>query len=146
MVRKIDHEIAKFRLRIGRSRIHRWGVFAEEEIPANKQVIEYTGKHITRDFAEKLPPRREAYVAILSGRWYADPIVGGSGAEFINHSCKPNLKSRRTRGRLFLYSRRKIKAGEELTGDYNYLLKLKQIPCRCGAKGCRGTFRYLLRR
>lgn len=42
-------------------------------------------------------------------------IVGGSGAEFINHSCDPNFKWRRIRRRLFYYGRRKIKVGEELT-------------------------------
>ena len=41
---RIDPRHARFRLKIGESRIHRWGVFAEERIPARRNVIEYVGE------------------------------------------------------------------------------------------------------
>jgi uncharacterized protein len=144
MMPRIDPRIARFRLRVGRSRIHRYGVFALEDIPAGRQVIEYTGKRLTVAQASQIDFPKDAYLATLSSRWIADPSVGGSGAEIINHSCQPNLIWRRIRGHLFYFSRRKIRAGEELTGDYAYPLKLRRVPCRCGARSCRGTLRYAL--
>ena len=60
----------------------------------------------------------------------------GSGAEIINHSCDPNLSMRRIRGQIFLYSFRKIRAGEELTIDYGFHCS---CPCHCGSPKCRGT-------
>jgi uncharacterized protein len=74
-------------------------------------------------------------VGLLRG-WILDGSVGGSGAEFINHSCDPNLTVRRMRSQIFLYSFRKIKEGEELTLDYGFHCS---FPCRCGSPKCRGT-------
>lgn len=144
MVRRINPKHARYRLRLGTSDIHRYGVFALEEIPAGKHVIEYTGRHLTLEQADRIAPPREMYIATLNDHTCIDPSVGGSGAEFINHSCKPNLEWRRTRGHLIYFSRRKIRVGEELTGNYRYPIKLKRIPCRCGERGCRGTLRYML--
>jgi hypothetical protein len=44
---RIVANLANFKLRIGRSRIERFGVFAGEAIPARKRVIEYTGERIS---------------------------------------------------------------------------------------------------
>jgi SET domain-containing protein len=144
MTPRINPKFARFRLRVERSSIDRRGVFALEDIPRGKTVIEYTGKRLTLAQADSLGPPKDAYLAVLGNGWVADPSVGGSGAEFINHSCSPNLRWRRVRGRLFYSSRRRIRAGEELLGNYGYPIKLRRIPCRCGSPKCKGTFRYLL--
>jgi uncharacterized protein len=144
MIPRINARIARYHLRVRRSRIHGYGVFALEEIPAGKQVIEYTGKRLTLSQADRIEPPKDAYIATLSEKWCVDPSVGGSGAEFINHSCRPNLEWRRVRGRLFYFSRRRIRPGEELTGNYRYPIKLQRIPCHCGARGCKRTLRYVL--
>jgi len=136
---------ALFKLRVGASRIHRRGVFALEDIPAGRKVIEYTGRRLTFAQAADLNPPRDRYVARLDNKWLLDGRIGGTGAEFINHSCTPNLMFRRTRGHLYYFSRKKIRAGEELTSRYGYHVKITRIPCRCGSPKCRGTFRYLLR-
>jgi SET domain-containing protein len=142
-VPRIVTKLAKFTLRIGRSRIERYGVFAGEAIPARKRVIEYTGERIS----EREGLRRaikmlwagkagRIYTVRLNRRWKIDGSVGGSGAELINHSCEPNLTMRKIHGQIFLYSFRKIRAGEELTVDYGFRCSL---PCHCGAANCRGT-------
>jgi len=141
--RRINAKAARFRLRIGRSKLHRYGVFALEDIPRGRRVIEYTGKRVTVEQAAKIRPPADAYIAWISGNALVDGRRGGSGAEFANHSCQPNLQQRRVGGHLLLYSRRKIRTGEELTWNYHYPIKLKRIPCHCGARGCRGTLRYL---
>jgi SET domain-containing protein len=137
---------ARYRLRTGYSRIHRFGVYAMEQIPANRVVIEYTGKIRTWGESSKLPFPKSIYVANLTRGLSVDGGVGGSGAQFINHSCDPNLEAQRIKGRLFLVSRRRIRAGEELTCHYHYPAKLRRVPCRCGARNCRRTFCLILSR
>lgn len=140
-------KLANFKLRIGRSRIERFGVFAGEAIPARKRVIQYTGERINEREALRRAVRMLAagtagrvYTVRLNRRWKLDGSVGGSGAELINHSCDPNLTMRRIRGQIFLYSFRKIRAGEELTVDYGFHCS---CPCRCGSSKCRGTMCHL---
>jgi uncharacterized protein len=65
--------------------------------------------------------------------------VGGSGAEYINHSCEPNLAARIVKGHILYVSLRDIKPGEELTVDYMFDRKVDKIPCSCGSRKCRGT-------
>ena len=142
--RLINPKAARFRLRIGRSTLHRYGVFALEEIPADRRVIEYTGKCLTLEQAVKIGPPKDIYVAWITAAKYVDGARGGSGAEFMNHSCQPNLMQRHVRGHLLFFSRREIRAGEELTWNYHYPIKLQRIPCTCGARRCRGTLRYVL--
>jgi SET domain-containing protein len=146
MPRKIDARFAAFALLVRRSRIDRFGVFAERGIPRDRKVIEYAGERITmrqavrrfRKVLRRKGPKRY-YLACLNRRWIVDGAVGGSGAEFINHSCDPNLSARRRQGRILLYSRRRIRKGEELSFDYAYSAKCMRVPCRCGSPRCRGT-------
>lgn len=141
---RIKTKFSRFRLCIDDSRIHRLGVYAMEEIPANRVVIEYTGKLRTWGASAKIPFPQSIYLANLRRGLSLDGRVGGSGAQFINHSCAPNLKSKRAKGHLLLVSRRRIRAHEELSLHYHYPVKLRRVPCRCGAPNCRRTFRLIL--
>lgn len=138
----IDRAVARFALKVRRSRIHRLGVFASEEIPRLKYVIEYSGRRIRmrdKDRELSMPGRPKRILSMRLNRcWIVDALVGGSGAEYINHSCDPNLFARKTRKRIFLVSRRRIGRGEELTLDYRVLPRMPRYPCRCGAAKCRG--------
>ena len=64
--------------------------------------------------------------------------MGGSGAEFINHGCEPNLVARFDHRRVFLSSLRPIARGDELLIDFHVRGDIDPIPCRCGAANCRG--------
>jgi len=142
----ISPKFASYGLRIGHSRIHGWGVYAAESIPRGRKVIEYTGERLSLGQALKrlrktcLNPRtRRLTMFKLDRYWCIDPAYGGSGAERINHCCDPNLKVRRIRGHLLLFSRRRIRPREELTLDYKLSPKTFRMRCRCGAANCRGT-------
>ena len=143
-MRQINAKAARFRLRVGRSTLHRYGVFTLENIPSGRRVIEYTGMRMDPLQAAKIEPPQDNYIAGVSSRWFLDGRTSGSGAQFINHSCRPNLMWRCVRSRLYFYSRRKIRAGEELTVKYRYHVKVRRVPCHCGARGCRGTLRYII--
>jgi SET domain-containing protein len=142
----IDGRFTRFQLRVGRSPIEGTGVFALERIPRGKRVIEYTGEKLTEQQARQRLAKlsRPAgggcnCIFRVSDGHCIDGAVDGSGAELINHSCDPNLKSRKGRGRVFYYSRRSLRAGEELTVDYNFRRDAKKVPCQCGSQKCRGT-------
>lgn len=140
----IDPAYACFRLRLAPSKIHRWGVYAGEFIPARRKVIEYTGERISRRETKR---RADAsvftYLFTVDAYWTLDGAVGGSGAEYINHSCDPNLVARIQHGHILYMSRRDIRRGEELTVDYHFDKKVERVPCHCGALKCRGTINLL---
>ena len=123
---------------IRRSKIHRYGVYAEQAIPANRKVIEYTGERINRLEAKRRDGGVCTYMFGIDAYWTIDGAVGGSGAEIINHSCEPNLISRVMKGHILYMSLRRIRKGEELTVDYNFGKNVERTSCCCGAKNCRG--------
>ena len=136
----IDAQRSRFRLRIGKSRIHRFGVFAEERIPARRYVIDYIGELVNPvESHRRTRNAKEKYVIKLNDFWRIDGAVGGSGAEFINHSCDPNIRYRVVRNHVVCQAIRTIAPGEELTADYRFSHKAPRLPCRCGSPKCRGT-------
>ena len=140
----IDPAYACFPLRLARSKIHRWGVYATEFIPAGRKVIEYRGERISRRETKRRADLSElTYLFTLDPYWTLDGSVGGSGAEYINHSCDPNLVARILKGHILYMSRRDIRPGEELTVDYHFDKNVEKVPCRCGALKCRGTINLL---
>ncbi|MEO8025623.1 MAG: SET domain-containing protein-lysine N-methyltransferase [Bryobacteraceae bacterium] len=136
----IDPAHAKFRLILKPSKIHRWGVYAGEQIPKGRKVIEYTGERISRRETKRRAETAEFnYLFTVDSYWTIDGSAGGSGAEFINHSCDPNIFARVVRGHILYLSKRDIRVGEELTVDYHFPKEDEHVPCACGAKICRGT-------
>jgi uncharacterized protein len=136
----IDPECACFGMRPALSAIHRWGIYATEFIPVGRKVIEYTGERISRRETKRRADLSDfIYLFTLDAYWTIDGSAGGSGAEYINHSCEPNLAARIVRGHILYMSLRDIKPGEELTIDYRFDRKVEKVPCRCGSPKCRGT-------
>jgi len=137
---RIDPRHASFRLKIGESSIHNLGVFAAELIPARRDVIEYVGEVVNPvESYRRTKDAEETYLLKLDEFWRVDGSVGGSGAEFINHSCDPNLRWRSFENRVLCQSIRPIEAGEELTLDYHFSINLPKVRCLCESPKCRGT-------
>ncbi|MDZ7637377.1 MAG: SET domain-containing protein-lysine N-methyltransferase [Bryobacterales bacterium] len=136
----IDASFAAFQLEIRPSKIHRWGVYALERIPPRRKVMEYTGEKISRRETKRRGEERDLhYLFTLNDYWTIDGSVGGSGAEFINHSCEPNVVAKVLRGHILYVSKRSIEPGEELLIDYRFGKDAETISCACGAPKCRGT-------
>jgi tetratricopeptide (TPR) repeat protein len=135
---RIDARIARFRLAVRPSRIHRWGVYAEETIPADQEIIEYTGARLSRGGAKRRSRRKLQYLFVVDKYWKIDGAVGG-GAQYINHCCDPNVVARKIEDRIFYFSKRRIQAGEELLVDYKFSKFAPKVPCHCGAANCRGS-------
>jgi SET domain-containing protein len=102
-------------------------------------VIEYIGDRISRAETKRRAVGSHIYLFELNSYWCVDGSRGGSGAEFINHSCEPNLFSKVIHDHILYVSRTEIAPGEELTVDYRFGKDAPQVPCRCRAARCRGT-------
>lgn len=140
-VPQIDERYASFKLSIHSSGIHRYGLFAEEFIPKRRKVIEYRGERINRRETLKRSNEQDKliYLFTLDPYWTLDGAVGGSGAEYINHCCDPNIWTLITKGHILYMAARDIQKGEELTVDYHFSKDVETVKCKCGSPNCRGT-------
>lgn len=121
-----------------RSSIQRFGIFTDKPIPARKKIGEYSGERIS--VAEgRRRARGKKHIAIVEVDYKTaiDGDVNGGPFRLINHSCHPNVFIRIAYGRVEFYTRRAVKAGEELTCDYGVSMHEGTIRCRCGARKCR---------
>ena len=134
---------------VKRSSIHNRGIFAKHDIPNDTPIIEYVGEKITkaesRRRGDALMEKSKktgcaaVYVFTLNSRYDIDGGKGRNPARYINHSCDPNCEAYIIRGRIWIYSLREIKAGEELTYNYGFDADTwDDHPCRCGSKRCIG--------
>jgi uncharacterized protein len=137
----VNPKYANFKLEIKPSKIHRWGVYAAEDIPVRRKVMEYTGERINRRETKRRSEEqgRMIYLFTLDSYWTLDGAVGGSGAEYCNHCCDPNIVTEIRSGHILYMSRRAIRKGEELTVDYHFAKDIETYICKCGAANCRGT-------
>ena len=130
-------------VKVRKSRIHNKGVFARRDIPKGTYMIEYFGRKISNDEADRISEEEVAngvvYLFELDKNWTLDGNIKGNDAKYINHSCEPNAESINDDGRIWVEAVRDIKKGEEITYDYCLTTEdPEDHPCRCGAKSCRG--------
>jgi uncharacterized protein len=136
---------------VRKSGIHGRGVFALEDIPKGTRLIEYTGERMSHEVADERygdAHNGSAHTMLIAVNddVVIDATRWGSSARWINHSCAPNCEALDDNGRVFIETRRDIRAGEELAYDYSLIVeerhtaKLKrEHACCCGARRCRGT-------
>ena len=121
------------------SRIHGIGGFARVDIRSGKRLIEYVGPRISKADAQVELQKQNAYIFILNETTDIDGSVEWNMARFLNHSCAPNCEAGIVRHRIWIYARRNIRAGEELTYNYGHSLGgYEDRPCHCGASTCVG--------
>lgn len=130
-----DHPLIVFK----ESGIHGTGGFARIDIRSGKRIIEYVGRKISKAEGQAELQKQNVYIFTLDDDYDIDGSVNWNRARFINHSCDPNCEVEIVRSRIWIYARRPIMAGEELTYNYSYDLDdYKSRPCQCGASNCVG--------
>ncbi|XP_059621985.1 histone-lysine N-methyltransferase ash1 [Phlebotomus argentipes] len=127
-----------------------WGVRTRLPIKKGNFILEYVGEVVTeREFKERMATLyvrdTHHYCLHLDGGLVIDGHRMGSDGRFVNHSCAPNCEMQKwsVNGlpRMVLFAARDIKAGEELTYDYNFALynPTEGQPCLCESSSCRGV-------
>ena len=121
------------------SDIHAAGCYTTIDIPQGTPVVEYTGRWITAEEGNRRYEGKE--ITFLFGLDDDKYVIDGHGmGAFLNHSCDPNCVTDVLGGRVWIFAKRDINAGEELTYDYClYDGEPGDAPCTCGAKKCRGS-------
>jgi uncharacterized protein len=131
-----------YQVAIKKSKIAGMGAYALQNIPARKKLGNMAGEIISYREAQKRV-KQQPGAALLMVEFDNEPIaldasVNRNELSYINHSCNANTYLRRAYGKVEFYSKRRIKKGEELTADYGETHHDGKLPCKCGAKNCRG--------
>lgn len=132
------------------SGIHGRGVFAKRKIPNETKIMEYVGERISKKESNRRGNEQmekaardqtvgAVYIFDLNKKWDIDGNVPENIARFANHSCDENCEAYNIDDRIFYYTCKPIKKGEEILIDYGYALEhFVDHPCRCGADNCVG--------
>lgn len=107
------------------------GLFTLEPIPSQQQIIEYTGPIIPSEERFSIGGK---YLFKLDESRAIDGRARSNLARYINHSCRPNSIACIEAEQIWIWSRRKIQAGEEITINYGkaYFRRfIEPIGCKC---------------
>lgn len=113
------------------------GLFALKPIPKGTRIIEYIGPLIPNEEVERRKTGK--YFFGVNTKWSIDGTPRSNIARYINHSCVPNAEALISGRRVWIWSRKKIRAGEEITYDYGqeyFDEHIKPVGCKC--KKCAG--------
>src|SRR5882672_12340297 len=90
------------------------GLFAVRPIARGKRIIEYKGPLVSNEEADR---RGGKYFFGVDKKSSIDGVARSNVARYINHSCKPNAEALISGRRVWIWSRKKIKAGDEIVYD-----------------------------
>ncbi|SJK86449.1 SET domain [Babesia microti strain RI] len=137
-------------LRLAKSGVHGFGLFAGEDIKKGEFIIEYAGVLVTDAMTDV---REDAYEKCMGSSTYLfraddnrviDATKTGNLARFVNHSCDPNAYTNTVHDEyngphVGIYASRDIAPGQEIF--YNYRLSesvYNKEYCYCGSSNCSG--------
>ncbi len=108
------------------------GLFARKEFVRGDFILEYTGEIISQDEANI---RGGKYLFSISHQKVIDGKERHNLARYINHSCKPNAYAEldEETEKVFIYAKKKISTGEEITYHYGkeYFEDMIGEYCKC---------------
>jgi SET domain-containing protein len=120
------------------SPIHGLGMFATRDFAAGERILR---RNHVRELTAEAPVRP----GLGEDPAHTDDIEGGRVVllgfpdRYFNHCCDPSAYVRVIDGVHYIYARRAIRAGEEITNDYaiNNAWEGSE-PCACRSPRCRG--------
>ena len=108
------------------------GLITLKQISKGARIIEYFGPLVPNEEVEK---RTGKYFFELNDKFSVDGSPRDNIARYINHSCRPNAEAIISRNeRIWIWAKRDIKVGEEITYDYGkdyFENVIKPMGCRC---------------
>lgn len=126
-------------VRIAKSSIAGKGAFALQRIPAKRKIGDLGGIIITmKEAMQLIKDVKVINMVELENNLALNASANPNDMRFINHSCNPNTFMRVMKNRVEFYALSNIRKGEELSCDYGETHHNRKLPCKCGAKNCRG--------
>src|SRR3974390_800954 len=119
--------------RLGRSRTG-LGLFATKPIRRRVRLAEYKSPRLGGKQGGKGGPAGNPSLSEINSRWTIDGKARSNVPRYFNHSCNPNTDTTIRDGRVFIFTLRPVKPGEELTYDYgkDYLSNvIGKSRCKC---------------
>ena len=129
-MRKRKFELGNYALKVKRSPTG-LGLFAVEPIKKGACIIEYTGRALSE---KEQYESKSKYLFEVSKKLTIDGAVRSNTARYINHSCAPNCEIDIYRNHVYVLAKKNIKAGEELSYDYDteyFDEYIKPKGCKC---------------
>lgn len=122
-----------------KSSIHGIGTYAGELIPAKRKIGSLAGEIISKKEAGRRSRLHEsiAIVELWNGK-AIDASINSNQLRYINHCCDPNTYMRVFNYHVEFYALKDIDKGAELTCNYGLTHHEGKLPCKCGAKNCKG--------
>ena len=123
----------KTAFRIGRSRTG-LGLFTTSPIKKRAFIVEYKGRKLTTEQANKLEARGNRYLYEINSRWTIDGTSRKNLGRYVNHSCRPNAETHRIGHKVVIRAIKNIKTGAEITYNYgrDYLINvITRRGCKC---------------
>jgi hypothetical protein len=113
-----------------------FGVFAQSPIHTGEVVVVWGGDVMTAEKFAELPAYVQQHSLQVEDDLYLVPDNVDEPADFVNHSCEPNVGMS---GQIALVALRPIKAGEEICFDYAMSDggPYDEFDCACGTPSCR---------
>eukprot|EP00977_Amphora_coffeiformis_P019560 scaffold7349_cov173-Amphora_coffeaeformis.AAC.41 len=139
------------------SKIHGWGLYADQEFEEEDVVAEYVGEYINNETAEEREKlyrdqRIQDYMFRVNDDLVIDATIKGGNGRYANHSCGPNCYAKNIPAdgkkglrRVMIIALKPIKVNEEITYDYQFPLEMdldNRLPCNCRAETCRGFMNW----
>ena len=81
-------------------------------------IVEYEGRKLTTEQADKLEARGNRYLYEINSRWTIDGTSRKNLGRYANHSCRPNAETHRIGHKVIIRAIKNIRTGAEIT--YNY--------------------------
>src|SRR6516165_4995125 len=110
------------------------GLFATAPIKKRAFIVEYKGRKLTTEQANKLEARGNRYLFEINSRWTIDGTSRKNLGRYVNHSCRPNAETQRIGHKVVMRAIKNIKTGAEITYNYgrDYLINvITRRGCKC---------------
>lgn len=153
----LEGEIGDEGVSVRGSRIHGWGLFADQPFKPGDIVAEYVGEYVSHAGCERREKMYEEQriqdYQFRAHELVIDATMKGGHGRYINHHCSPNCTARIVDGRwpnthlkrVFIIAKKHIEPEEEITYNYNFPLEKDldaRVPCNCGSVSCRGFMNW----
>ena len=126
-------------VRVKRSRIDGYGVFADEAVLIGAKLGALTGEAISVAEARRRAQGRPRIMLVeLSASRAIDATRSADAMRFTNHSCSPNARIQVQDGSVEFFALSDLAIGDEITVDYGATHHEGRLACRCAQPACGG--------